>query len=159
MFSKIYLAALGLSIAVMAFFTYYSWSWLQSIGQPAAAAAGYEYHSSLAWIALWVTSVVLLLIGNAVIWTTRSAWALWLTVIYFAAFVVIKYFWLALEFKRFSETTSSFSSGPFIAVGLIILTAALVFLDSLVVVRLLARIYPDAKENDIEPEVDIDDLA
>lgn len=156
MFSKIYLAALGFSLAAMAFFTYYSWSWLQSIGQPVAAVAGYEYHSSLAWIALWVTSLILLLIGNAVLWTTRSAWALWLSLVYFAAFVIIKYFWLAREFMRFSEEPSSFSSGPFIAVGLIILMATVVFLDTLVAVRLRARIYPDAKENDIEPEVDID---
>ncbi|MGB7201508.1 MAG: hypothetical protein WBD16_04490 [Pyrinomonadaceae bacterium] len=156
MFSKIYLAALGLSIAVMAFFTYYSWSWLQSIGQPAAAVAGYEYHSNLAWITLWITSMILLLLGNAVLWTTRSAWALWLAVVYFAAFVIIKYFWLAREFMRFSETPSSFPVIPFIAVGLVILMATVVFLDSLVVVRLLASIYPDAKQTDIEPKVDID---
>ena len=48
MWSKIYLAILAVAVVVMAFFTYYAWSWLQSIGQPVAAAAGYDYHSRLA---------------------------------------------------------------------------------------------------------------
>lgn len=156
MFRKIYLAALALSVAVMAFFTYYSWSWLQSIGQPAAAVAGYEYHSNLAWITLWVTSVALLVLGNAVLWTTRSAWALWLTCLYFAVFVIIKYFWLGREFMKFSEASSAFYTGPLIAAGLIIVMAAVVFLDSLAVVRLLASIYPDTKEREIEPEAEIE---
>jgi hypothetical protein len=143
MFSKIYLAALALSIVVMAFFTYYSWSWLQSIGQPAAAVAGYEYHSNLAWVALWVTSAMLLLLANAVLWTTRSAWAMWLTFLYFSFFIITKYFWLGREFMRFSESPSTFSSGPLIGAGLIILMAVVVFIDQFMVVRLLAKTYPD----------------
>lgn len=154
MFSKIYLAALGLSITVMAFFTYYSWSWLQSIGQPAPAIAGYEYHSNLAWITLWITTAVLLLIGNAMLWTTRNAWAMWLTFVYFAVFVVIKYFWLARESVRFSETAPSFSAGPIIGVGLIIALAAVVFVDQFLVVRLLAKMYPEATDTGPDAEVD-----
>jgi hypothetical protein len=152
MFSKIYLAALATSIAVMAFFTYYSWSWLQSIGQPAAAVAGYEYHSNLAWVTLWIMSVLLLLLGNAVLWTTRSAWAMWLTFIFFAAFIVIKYFWLGREFMRFSETLSAFSAAPIIGAGLIILMAAIVFLDKFMVVRLLAKTYPESTKTETEAE-------
>jgi len=150
MLSKIFLAALGLSVAVMSFFNYYAWSWLQSIGQPAAAVTAYEYHANLAWIALLLTSVVLLLLANAVLWTTRSAWAMWLTFLYFALFVIIKYFWLDREFMRFSETFSTFSSGPFIGAGLIVLTATIVFVDSLLVVRLLAKTYPESEGNDDE---------
>lgn len=153
MFSKIYVAALGLSLAVMAFFTYYSWSWLQSIGQPAAAVLGYEYHSNIAWIALWITTIVLLLLGNAVLWTTRSAWAMWLTFIYFAAFVIVKYFWLGREFMRFAESQSTFSSAPIIGAGLIIFMAAIVFFDKFLVVRLLARTYPEPSKHESETEV------
>ena len=153
MFSKIYLAALGLSIAVMAFFTYYSWSWLQSIGQPAAAVAGYQYNSNLAWITLWITSAILLLIGNAVLWTTRSAWAMWLTFLYFGVFIIIKYFWLSREFLRFSETFSTFSARPIIGAGLIILMAAIVFFDKFIAVRLLAKTYPESTKIESETEV------
>lgn len=159
MFSKIYLAVLAATIAVMTFFTYYSWSWLQSIGQPAAAVAGYEYHSNLAWITLWITSIILLLLGNAVLWTTRSAWALWLTFILFSVFVVAKLFWLKIAFVDFQMRTESAGSGtltgPFLAVLLIVIMAAIVFFNQFLVVRLLAKTYPETTEHDSEAEADI----
>jgi hypothetical protein len=154
MFRKIYLVALGLSIAVMAFFSYYSWSWLQSIGQPAAAVAGYEYHAHLAWITLWITTAMLLILGNAVLWTTRSVWALWITCLYFALFVIVRFFVLGRAFVHFSETSSTFSAGPIIGAGLIILMAAFVLFDSFIVVRLLARFYPETTLTETGPETE-----
>lgn len=160
MFSKIYLAALGLSIAVMAFLTYYSWSWLQSIGQPAAAVAGYEYHSNLAWIALWITSIILLLLGNAVLWTTRSAWAMWLTFVFFSIFVVARFFALEFAFIEFQMRTEPSESGtltgPFLAVLLIVIMAAIVFFDQFIVIRLRAKTYPETEKTDSEAETDIE---
>ncbi len=160
MFSKIYLAALGLSIAVMAFLTYYSWSWLQSIGQPAAAVAGYEYHSNLAWITLWITSVVLLLLGNAVLWTTRSAWAMWVSFLYFAVAIIALFFWLDRVFLDFVQTNTgvdtSVSTEPFIGAILIIAAAVMVFLNKFLVVRLLAKTYPESTKTASEAEADIE---
>lgn len=156
MFSKIYLAALGLSAAVMAFFTYYSWSWLQSIGQPAAAVAGFEYNSNLAWMALWITSIVLLLLGNAVLWTTRSAWAMWLTFIFFSVFVVAKFFWLNLALAHFlignESAGAGVLTGPFLAVLLIVVMAAIVFFDQFMVIKLREKTYPESTEKDSDPE-------
>ena len=158
MFSKIYLAALGLSIAVMAFFTYYAWSWLQSIGQPAAAVAGYEYHSNLAWGTLWITSAILLILGNAVLWTTRSAWAIWLTFIFLGIFVVARFFWLEFAFIEFQMRTQPYGTGtltgPFLAVLLIVIMAAIVFCDQFIVVRLRARTYPEAEKSAPEAQTD-----
>lgn len=156
MFSKIYLAALGVSVAVVSFFTYYSWSWLQSIGQPAAAIAGYEYHSNLAWITLLITSVVLLLLANAVLWTTRSAWAMWVTFIFFSFFAVAKFFWLKFVFIDFQMRTAPSGTGvlrgPFLAVLLIVIMAAIVFFNQFIVIKLRAKTYPDSTEKDSDPE-------
>ncbi len=148
MWSKLYLAVLGLSIAVMVFLTYYSWSWLQSIGIPVGAVAGYEYHSDIAWWALWLSSVTLLVLGNAVLWVNRNAWAMWTTFLYFAVFVVIRYFWLDQAFFHFKKDNGlfdgSFSIGPFFAVLLIVLAGVIVFSNKFLVIRLRAKTYTEA---------------
>lgn len=159
MWSKLYLALLGLSLVVMAFLTYYSWSWLQSIGIPAGAIAGYEYHSGFAWTALWLSTTVLLLLGNAVLWASGRAWAMWTTFLYFAVLVVVKFFWLDEALFHFKKSNNfldgSFSVGPFFAVILIALVAVIVFFDQFVVVRLYRKMYPpvvvDESETPIEP--------
>lgn len=156
MWSKIYLAVLGLSVTLMAFFTLYSWSWLKSIGQPAAAAAGYEFHSGLAWPTLWITAAVLLMLGNAVLWVDRRAWAVWATFAYFAVAVGIKYFWLdqaALDFKKSSGLADGgFSPAPFFAVLMIVFTAFVAFADQFLVTRMRLKTYEQpATEPDAEP--------
>lgn len=146
MWSKLYLGLLGLFIVVMAFFSFYSWSWLQSIGLPAGAIAGYEYHAGFAWTSLWVTTILLLLSGNALLWTTGRAWALWTTFVYFAVLVVVRFFWLDEAFFSFKKSNElvdgSFSVGPFFAVMLIALLAAIVFLNQFIVVRMHQKMYP-----------------
>lgn len=156
MWSKLYLALLAIAILVMAFFTFYSWSWLQSIGLPTAAVEGYEYHSGLAWVFLWLSSVVLLLWGNAILWLTRSAWAMWATLIYFAVFMLMTYFWLgeaAFNFKKQSGLgTGSFSLGPVLGVIFVIGAAVLIFLNQFIVVQLQRKMYPATVAADPEPE-------
>ena len=148
MWSKLYLALLGLSLVVMAFFSFYSWSWLQSIGIPAQAAAGYEYHAGFAWTALWLTTAILFLAGNAVLWTGGRAWAMWITFVYFAVLAVVRLFWLDEAFVHFKKinglSDGSFSVGPFVAVLLIVIIAAIVFFDQFIVSRLRDKMYPPA---------------
>jgi len=155
MSSKIYLAALAVSIAVMAFFTYYSWSWLQSIGLPAAVAAGFEYHSAIAWPVLWISAVALLLLGNAVLWTTGRSWAMWVTFVYFAAMIVIRFFWLNATFLQFQKekglAEGGISVGPLLAVILIALMAAIVFFDQFIVPRLRLKTLPWKTEEAPQP--------
>ncbi len=152
MWSKIYLVILAIAIVVMAFFTFYSWSWLQSIGLPAAAVAGYEYHAGLAWPALWVLTIALLVLGDAILWVSGRAWAMWVTFIYFSVFVIIRYFWLDQAFFQFKKThglfDGSFSIAPLMAVILVVLMAAIVFFDQFIVLRLRAKTYPTATQDD-----------
>ncbi len=159
MWSKIYLAFLGLSLSVMAFFSYYSWSWLQSIGQSTVAVAGYEYHAGFAWPFLWLSTVVLLLVGNVVLWLSGRAWAVWVTFSYFAVFVLAKFFWLdqtLLEFKRTNMLDAGFSIGAFLALVLIAIMAAIVFFCQFIVVRMHQKMYPPVEYpgSDIEVKSD-----
>ncbi len=155
MFSKIYLALLGVSITVMAFFTYYSWSWLQSIGQPAAAEAGFEYHSSLGLGALWLLTTVLAVAGTGLLWVNRSAWAIWATFLYFTTFVVIRYIWIDRIFLNFVQSNTgidtSVSAQPFVAVILIILAAIIAFFVQFIVIKLAVKTDIRREEPVVEP--------
>lgn len=146
MWSKIYLIALILSLGLMCFFTYYSYSWLASIVSPASVIEGYEYHANLSWIFLWLSSVVLLILANTVLVNSRRSWAIWTTCIYFAAFIVIRYFWLELSFFQYKRANfawnESFSIGPFFAVFLVVLGSAVSYFDIFAVTRLQNRIHP-----------------
>ncbi len=145
MFGKIYLGVLAVSTAVMAFFTCYSCSWLKSVGAPPAAIAGYDYHSTYGWTALWLTTVTLLVLGNAVFWAGGRAWAMWLTVIYFVIFTILRSFWLepaAAAFRTTNGLSADGGIGPMFAAVLIVLTAVVVFIDQFVLVRLRTLMFP-----------------
>lgn len=153
MWNKIYLVALGLSIALMAFFTYYSFSWLESIGLPAAAVEGYEYHSGLACSVLIFTGIALLMLANGVLWATQRAWAMWATFAYVAVFVIVRYFWLGEAYFRFRKTNGmfdgSFSLGPVMGVILVVAAGVLIFANQFGSVRLYRKLYPATA---VEPE-------
>jgi hypothetical protein len=146
MWTKIFAAILLVSTAIMAFFTLYSFSWLQSIGRPSAAVDGFEYHASLGWITLLISTSVLLLLANAVYWTSSKLWALWATFAYFAVFIALRYFWLEPVFFNFRKVhamiDAAFSAKPLLAVVLIVVMAVIVFADQLILIRLRSRAYP-----------------
>jgi len=154
MLSKIYLGLLAISFAAMAFFTYYSWSWLQSIGQPKAAVEGYEYHANLACIFLVISGIVLLMLANGVLWATQRAWAMWATFTYVAIFVIVRYFWLGEEFFRYKKTNGmfdgSFSLGPVMGAILVVVAAVLVFANQFGSVRLYRKMY-----SKVEPDTEL----
>ena len=155
MWSKIYLAFLALSITAMGFFTYYSWSWLQSKGNPVDAVAGFQYHSGLSWTVLWLSAAALLGLGNVVLWASSRTWAMWLTFLYFASFVIIAYFWLGESFFHYRKdnglSEGSFSLGPFFAVVLIALVAAIVFFNQFLLVRVQQKMNPPIANTGTEP--------
>lgn len=152
MFSKIYLAALGLSVAVMAFFTYYSWSWLQSIGDPRFAWDSFNYDKRTGVYFLCASTIVLLLIANAILWTVRSGWALWTTHMFFSIFAFVLLIWLHLSGTTFCLENGVCQSpsrgiGPLLAVSGIVAVGVFVFFDQFVVLRLHERMYGKADVN------------
>lgn len=154
MWSKIYLAVFGFTVAVTAFFTFYSWSWLQSRGNPLDAVAGFEYHSNLSWVALWLSALILLLLANGVLWASKCAWAMWATFAYLAIFLVIHYFWLGEAFFRYKETNNmsddSISLGPVLGAILIVAAGVVIFANQFITVRLYRKMYPPIVAKDPE---------
>lgn len=145
--SKVYLALLAVFSAVMAFVSFYAFSWLGSIGQPANAIAGYEFHMGIAWPFLWISAIILLILGNGVLWMTRNSWAMWVALIYFSFWVVLRYFVLERAFAGF-VAEHRLADGPavagvFIGVVLILVAAAVTFFNQFLVVRLREKTYPD----------------
>lgn len=162
MLSKIYLGLLAFSVLIVGFFTYYSWSWLRSIGVPAAAVEGFVYNSETAWYVLWTTFALLLIVGNGILWSSKSSWAVWMSFVYFAVFVLVRYFWLdaaALNFRKSAGLVEgTFSLGPLLGVIIVAAAAAIVFLDHFVVVRLNQRMFPDTKTVETSPEEEIEEV-
>jgi len=160
MWNKIYLIALAVLFLPMAFLSYYSWSWLQSIGSPQNVVLNYNYWSNFSWSYLWISTVILLIIANVLFWKMRRAWALWTTFLYFALFIIVRYFWLDQSFLQYKKTTGlgldEFSVAPLFGVILCVIAAVIVFFNQFLVKRLQDKMYPPIdkaeSENVIENE-------
>ncbi len=142
MWNKIYLAVLAAAFLVMCFFTFYANSWLGSIGNPKDAIEGYEHYAGIGSLSLSISSVILLILANVILWNTRRGWALWTTLAYFAIFVILRAFWL--EKSRFSlqYPDSSFFTPALVGAGVIIAAGAVVFFNQLLNLRLNEKMYP-----------------
>ena len=145
MWNKIYLAVLGAAIVTMAILTYYAGSWLGSIGAPQATKEFYEYYAKLASSFLWISSLILLIIANVLLWKTRRGWAMWTTFLYFTVFTIIQYFWLEQSFFAYKKANGlslgAFSWNPVIGVVSILAFAAIVFFDQFINLRLNNKMY------------------
>lgn len=141
MWNKIYFAVLFAALPVMSFFMLYAYSWLQSIGSPADAFAGYQYYAGLSSTFLWLSTAVLLILANVLLWNTRRAWALWVTFVYFSVFVILRTFWLEKARYNFQQSDSFFFT-PFVGVILIIAFGAIVFFNQFLNLRLHEKMYP-----------------
>jgi hypothetical protein len=162
MWTKLYLAVVAVSALLVAFFMFYAWSWLHSIGLPTDAAAGFAYNTSSAATTLWIATFGLLILGNAVLWTTGRSWAMWTTFVFFSAFSIAKTFWLnqvyiSYDQRHFGGEYDILTSGfQLVTVILVVLAAVIVFLDMYLVIRLRAKTYPKPLVIE-EPEPEIED--
>ena len=159
MWSKVYLAVLAVSIAVVAFFTYYSWSWLQSIGSPAVASNEFDYYFSTSFTFLEISSGILLIIANIILWQNHRAWAIWATSLYFGISVIIRSFWLLTAYDNFAIQNSRETSGPhgvsvFLTIVVCLFSAAVAFCDQFVVLRLREKMYPPTVADEPEAETE-----
>ncbi|MBA2380409.1 MAG: hypothetical protein H0V76_12625 [Blastocatellia bacterium] len=146
MWNKIFLTTLAIFATILAFFMYYAWSWLRSIGNPADAYQGFEFWSALGWAGLWIATLILLLNANLVFAKTERPWAFWATFGFFAFFITVKFFWLgaaAVDFQRAHQIDpGSAILGPFLAVFICIGFAGVVFANHYVAERSRLKIYP-----------------
>ncbi len=146
MWNKIYLILLAVAVLGIAVLTYISADWLNSVGDPKIAVENYNYFSNISWSFLLISSLVLLLVGNALLFKTRKAWALWATFVYFSVFIILHSFWLGEKYVQFklskglSDSTISF--GAFIGVLFVALAAILVFFNQYLVKRMQTKMFP-----------------
>jgi hypothetical protein len=140
MWNKIYTAVLGIFFLLSAGLTYYSYTWLQSVSAPRNVAENYGYFANLDWMLLWISTLILLVLANVVLWTTRNAWAIWATFLYFAFFILLQTFWLDAAFNRYKQQNgldgAAISLGVFLGVVLIGLAAVIVFFNQFLIKRM-----------------------
>ena len=151
MLNKIYLGLLAIATIAMCFFTFYAHSWFGSIGSPQSALEGYYYFAGLGSIILAVSSVILLVTANVILWSTRRAWAIWTTFVYFAIFVLLRTFWLEKARYNFENSDSLFFT-PMIGAILVIVAGTVVFINQFLNLRLSEKMYPALSKADETPE-------
>lgn len=144
MLTKIYLALLASSVAIVGFVAWYAWSWLASIGLPAAAYDGYLYNADAAFKFLLVSWIVLAIMSTAIAWRTGKAWPLWTSFLYFAVFALAIYFWLersAFQFQKAAGLTDAkLTFSPIKGVLIIIGIGLITFCTHFMVAQLRQRL-------------------
>lgn len=156
MWNKIYLVVLAIAILAMGVLLYLPFSWLQSVTAPRDVAEHYKFYSNISWIFLLISSLVLLIIGNVVLWLTRRSWAMWASLLYFAVFMVAHTFWLENSFFRYKQANTSenglISWSPLVGVVFIVLAAIIVFFNQYLVKRMRDKMYPASQPVEQLPE-------
>jgi len=158
MWNKIYLGCLATSTLVLGVLMYLSFDWLNSIGSPAVVVEKYTYYSNLNWVFLWISTLILLVVGNVILWKMRKSWALWTTFLYFAFFIVLQTFWLERTFFQFKQeklSSDGFLFSPFFGITLIVLAAIIVFFDQFLVKRLNEKMFPSEQPIEHIPEANL----
>jgi len=163
MWNKIYTGVLGISFLLTAGLTYYASTWLQSSTKPADVAANFDYSSNLGWMFLLISSLVLLILANVVLWTTRNAWAMWATFLYFALFMLLQTFWLDQAFFNYKQqnglANGTLSFGVFYGILFCGLAAAIVFFNQFIVKRMRDKMLQTqaVSDNQIETKTNLDE--
>lgn len=150
MWNKIYLVLLALAILTMCAFAYICNSWLGSIGNPVDAAKNFESYTSLYWNVLWISSALLLILANVLLWTNRKAWAMWATFLFFAVFVLLQTFWLENGYVVFQNknnmTDKTFSAFGIVGAILCLGVGVGIFFNQFIVLRLRDKMFGEKKE-------------
>ncbi|NNF00472.1 MAG: hypothetical protein HKN25_15750 [Pyrinomonadaceae bacterium] len=152
MFTKIYLALLAIAVALMSFLTYFSYSWLNSIGDPENTLQNYLFYSGISWTALWISFVALLLLANIVLWKDRKGWALWLSLVFFAGFIVVQMFFVDQAFFNFQKendlTEKSYFLTPVLGVAICVVAAIGIFFNQYLVTRMSEKMLGSEQQED-----------
>jgi hypothetical protein len=147
MINKIFLALLGVAVLMMVVLTFLALSQLKSIGFPPVQIvqnfAGYE---SLHWTLLWISAIVLLILGNVILWTNQKEWALWSSFLFFAVFIMVNTWWLTESVANYQKANSLDTGGilsknGIFGVVLAIVGGVAVFFDQFIVLRLRDKMY------------------
>jgi hypothetical protein len=150
MLNKIFLAVLLISLLVMAALSYISSTSLNSVGfSPQQIVETFNGYNSMTWSALWITSGLLLILANVVLWSSRKAWSLWATFIFFSIFLLIQTIFIGDKLNSYIATNLNAQSGinftgilgaftcVFVAIG--------VFFNQFLVIRMRDKMFNAGK--------------
>jgi hypothetical protein len=146
MWNKIYLGLLLAAFAVMCVMTFWCYNWLGSVDKPETVAANLMNSQSVYRTTLLISSAVLMIVANVLLWTKRSAWALWTTFIFFAAFIILQTWWLnglSNNYLTANKMEAGFVGMGIVGIVLCIITAIGVFFNQFIVFRMRDKMFAD----------------
>lgn len=156
MLKKIFLAILIISILITGFFTFYSYSWLGSVGNPEVTVENFTYFSQIAWSSLWISFIALIIYSAILIWNGGKSWSIWISFIYFSIFIILQTLWLAPSFwdyrKSMNLTEGNFSFTPIVGVMTIFVAGVVVFCVQYFTFRIKEKMF--GKELEVSETVE-----
>ena len=160
MFTKIYLVLFVVALLVIATITFLAYTQLQSVGfPPPQIVERFEGYESIFKTVLWISSVVLLILANVILWTTRKSWALWVTFAYFAVFILLDMWWLGDSLVAYKKQNNlfngSFQVGGIFAAFMVVIVGIGIFFNQFIALRLNDKMFNksvEATEEVAKPE-------
>jgi hypothetical protein len=148
MWTKIYFVLFAAAFLGLCVLTLLCYSQLQSRGfAPQDIEKGFLAYRNLYWQFLWISSLILLILANVILWRARGAWAVWTTFAFFAVFVLVQSWWLGGVYFRYAKennlTESSFSLDGILGVTLCAAIAVAAFFNQFLVLRMRDRMHGD----------------
>src|SRR5215213_1435539 len=146
MWTKIYLILFAVALLTMSVLTYLSYAQLQSIGfAPKDIAENFLSYAGTYWTGFWIFSLALLILANVVLWLNRRAWALWLTLLFFSIFVLIRTWWLNELYVNYAKQNNlaaeSIPAYGIFGVLFCIVFAVGIFFNQFLVLRMRDRVH------------------
>jgi hypothetical protein len=147
MINKIFLVLFGAAFLIMALLTFMTSSQLKSIGfPPEQIVQNFVNYESVHWILFWISSGVLLIVGNIILWTEQKAWALWLTLLFFAVFIMTNTWWLTENLANYQihhglPTGGIFSKNGIFGAIFCIVGGIVIFFDQFLILRLRDKMF------------------
>lgn len=146
MFNKIYLAVFFVALLVMVSLTIFAYTQLQSIGfPPIQIVQNFESYDFIHKTALWISSLILLVLANIILWTYRKSWSLWLTFGYFAVFLLLNFWWLGESLVSYKKANNlwdgGFSIGGLVAAIFCVVVGIGIFFNQFLVLRMRDKMF------------------
>jgi hypothetical protein len=154
MLNKIFLGLFISAVLVMGSLAVIAYFQLQSIGfAPAQVVENFLAYDRIYKTVLWVSSLILLVLANIILWTIRRAWALWLAFAYFAVFIMLNMWWLGESLVAFISQNGladgSFQIGGLIGAILVIVAGLAVFFNQFLVLRMNDKLLPQSTDKQV----------
>ncbi len=162
MLNKIYLVIFAVALLIMSFLTFFCYSQLQSIGfAPAQIVQNFEYYNGTYKLVHLISSLVLLVLSNIILWSYRRSWSLWVTFGFFAIFLLVDYWWLGDMLFNYQKANNlwqgSFYIGGLFAAIFCVIIGIGIFFNQFLVLRMRDKMF-DKSETTVSIDTEAEKL-